>query len=125
MGTCLGTYLISKLGFASLLASTVIAVVLIWKFMLGRGFESSSHELAIYIIIGYYVVNSIGTFFYNTYSATKEIAKAQIPLVLGTVARTIAILFVALSGLGALALAWAYVFGEVIFLCICNINCDV
>lgn len=118
MGTCLGTYLISKLSFAGLLAAIVVAVVLIWRFLLGRGFESPTHELAIYIILGYYAINSIGTFFYNTYSATKEIAKAQIPLVIGTVARTIAILFVALSGLGALALAWAYVFGEVIFLCI-------
>lgn len=118
IGTCLGTYLISKLGFAGLFASIVVGVVLAWKFIFGRGFESPTHELAIYIILGYYVVNSIGTFFYNTYSATKEIAKAQIPLVMGTVARTIAILFVALSGLGALALAWAYVFGEVIFLCI-------
>jgi O-antigen/teichoic acid export membrane protein len=118
MGTCLGTYLLSKLGFAGLLAAIVVGVVLIWKFIFGRGFESPTHELAIYIILGYYVVNSIGTFFYNTYSATKEIAKSQIPLVIGTIARTIAILFVALSGLGALALAWAYVFGEVIFLCI-------
>jgi O-antigen/teichoic acid export membrane protein len=118
IGTCLGTYLISKLGYAGLFASIVVGIVLIWKFIFGRGFESPTHELAIYIILGYYVVNSIGTFFYNTYSATKEIAKAQIPLVMGTVARTIAILFVALSGLGALALAWAYVFGEVIFLCI-------
>ncbi len=116
MGTCLGTYLISKLGFAGLLASIVVGVVLIWKFIFGRGFESPTHELAIYIILGYYVINSIGIFFYNTYSATKEIAKAQIPIVIGTVGRTIAILFVALSGLGALALAWAYVFGEVIFL---------
>jgi O-antigen/teichoic acid export membrane protein len=118
MGTCLSTYLISKLGFAGLLASIVVGVVIAWKFIFGRGFESPTHELAIYIILGYYVVNSIGTFFYNTYSATKEIAKAQIPLVMGTISRTIAILFVALSGLGALALAWAYVFGEVIFLCI-------
>jgi len=118
IGSCLGTYLVSKLSFAGLLAVIVVLVVLIWKFFLGRGFESPTHELAIYIIIGYYVINSIGTYFYNTYSATKEIAKAQIPLVMGTIARTIAILFVALSGLGALALAWAYVFGEVIFLCI-------
>jgi O-antigen/teichoic acid export membrane protein len=117
-GTCIGTYLVSKLGFAMLFTSIVVGVVLVWKFIFGRGFESPTHELAIYIILGYYVVNSIGTFFYNTYSATKEIAKAQIPLVMGTVARTIAILFVALSGLGVLALAWAYVFGEVIFLCI-------
>jgi len=118
IGTCLGTYLVSKLGFAGLFASIVVGAVLIWKFILGRGFESPTHELAVYIIIGYYVVNSIGTYFYHTYSATKEIAKAQIPLVAGTIARTIAILFVAISGLGPLALAWAYVFGEVIFLAI-------
>ena len=116
MGTCIGTYLSSKLMFVLLFASIVIVVVIIWKFVFGRGFESSTHELAVYIILGYYAVNSIGTFFYYTYTATKEIAKAQIPLVIGTIARTLAIIFVALSGYGALALAWAYVFGETIFL---------
>lgn len=116
MGTCIGTYLSSKLVFILFFTSIVVFVVIIWKFVFGRGFESPTHELAIYIILGYYAVNSIGTFFYYTYFATKEIAKAQIPLVMGAVARTIAIIFVALSGLGALALAWAYVFGEVIFL---------
>jgi O-antigen/teichoic acid export membrane protein len=116
MGTCIGTYLVSKLVFVLVLASAVIGVVAIWKFVLSRGFESSSQELAVYIIIAYYAVNSIGTFFYYTYTATKEIAKAQIPLITGAVARTIAIIFVALSGLGVLALAWAYVLGEVIFL---------
>ncbi len=116
MGTCIGTYLASKLVFVSVLALVIIGAVWIWKFGLGRGFESSTHELAIYIILGYYAVNSIGTFFFYTYTATKAIAKAQIPLVIGTIARTIAIVFVAVSGLDALALAWAYVFGETIFL---------
>jgi O-antigen/teichoic acid export membrane protein len=116
MGTCIGTYLFSKIGFVLLLVSIVVGVVVIWKFILGRGFESSTHELAIYIILGYYIVNSIGTFFYYTYTATKAIAKAQIPLIIGTVARTVAIIFVAVSGFGALALAWTYVFGEIIFL---------
>ena len=115
-GTCIGTYLFSKLGFALLFAFIAVGAVLIWKFIFGRGFESPTHELAIYIILGYYIVNSIGTIFYNTYSATKEIAKAQIPLVMGTVVRTIAIIYVAVSGFGVLALAWTYVFGEIIFL---------
>jgi O-antigen/teichoic acid export membrane protein len=116
MGTCIGTYLISKLFFMLLLIVAVIGAIAVWKFFLGRGFESSTQELAVYIIIAYYAVNSIGTFFSNTYTATKEIAKAQIPLVAGAVGRTIAIIVVAFSGLGALALAWAYVLGEVIFL---------
>ena len=115
-GTCLGTYLVSKLGFIGLLASFVFGAVVIWKVILGRGFESSTHELAIFIILGYYMVNSIGGFFYYTYIATKEIAKAQIPLIVGTTTRTAAIIFVALSGFGALALASTYVLGEIIFL---------
>jgi len=116
IGTCIGTYLVSKLIFVLILVFFIIGVVAIWKSVLGRGFESTTHELAIYIILGYYAINSIGTFFYYTYMATKEIAKAQIPLVIGTVARTISIIIVALSGFNALALAWAYVLGEIIFL---------
>ena len=116
IGTCIGTFLVSKLGFALILIAVVIGVVFTWKSILGRGFESPTHELAIYIILGYYLANGIGKIFYYTYTATKEIAKAQIPLVMGTIARTIAIIIVALSGFGALALAWTYVFGEIIFL---------
>ena len=115
-GTCIGTYLISKLGFIGIMSSFVLGAVLIWKFILGRGFESSTHELAIFIILGYYIVNNIAAFFYYTYLATREIAKAQIPLISGTVIRTAAIIFVAVSGYGALALAWTYVLGEIIFL---------
>jgi O-antigen/teichoic acid export membrane protein len=116
IGSCLGTYLSSKLGLVLLTVSVVVGAVFIWKGVLGRGFESPDHELAIYIILGYYIVNSIGTFFYYTYIAKKEIAKAQIPIIIGTIVRTSAIIFVALSGLGPLALAWTYVLGEVIFL---------
>jgi len=116
IGTCIGTYLVSKLIFVFILIFVIIGVVGIWKIILGRGFESSTHELAIYIILCYYAVNSIGTFFYYTYMATKKIAKAQIPLVIGTITRTISIIIVALSGFDALALAWAYVLGEIIFL---------
>lgn len=116
VGTCIGTYLTSKFVFTAIFAGAAIGAVAVWKFVLGRGFESSTNELAIYIILGYYVVNNIASFFYNTYAATKEIAKAQIPPIFGTVVRTAAIIFVAVSGLGILAIAWTYVLGEFITL---------
>ena len=71
IGTCIGTFLFSKLGFALLLVPVVVGVVVLWKSILGRGFESPAHELAIYIILGYYLINGIGKIFYFTYTVRK------------------------------------------------------
>jgi O-antigen/teichoic acid export membrane protein len=115
-GLCIGTYTITKLMLSVVMVATVLGAILFWKLVLGRGFESPAHETALYIILGYYVINGIATMFNTTYRAMKEIAKSEIPLILGAGMRTIAIIFVALSGFGPIALAYTYVFGEIIFL---------
>jgi O-antigen/teichoic acid export membrane protein len=118
LGRCIGTYITAKIGFTGLLVSVVIGAVFFWKFVLGRGFESTDHELAIYIILGYFVLRSIAGVFHNTFRAKREIAKSELPVIIRAVARTGAIIFVAISGLGPMALACAYVFGDVFFLAI-------
>jgi len=113
LGTCIGTFLVTKLGLVGLMASATVGAVFFWKFVIGRGFESSTHETAIFVILGYFILERISTIFQTTFTAETKIAKAHIPIFIATVTRTGAIIFVAVSGFGPIALAFAYVFGHI------------
>jgi len=115
LGICNGTFLISKIGLTALLAVFVLTSLFIWKNVVGRGFETPEHEIAIYIILGYYVIRSLSYFFEVTFRAKREIAKKQIPLFLETLVRVGATIYVAMAGYGALALAFTYVIGDIAF----------
>jgi O-antigen/teichoic acid export membrane protein len=116
LGTCNGTFIISKLGLSLILIGVTLGAILFWKIVVGRGFESSQQETAIYIILGYYIVNSLAGMFFNVFMAKKEIAKSEIPLIIGAVVRTAAIIFIATLKADAIALAWTYVLGDSICL---------
>lgn len=114
-GRCIGTFFTTKIGLACLMSSVVIGVVFFWKAIMGRGFETPAHEIAIYIMIGYWVIRIFAKSFVSTFNAKKEIAKAQIPLLLETLVRVVVIIFVALAGFGAIALAFTYIAGEIVY----------
>jgi O-antigen/teichoic acid export membrane protein len=113
LGTCIGTFLVTKLGLVSLMATATIGAVFFWKVVMGRGFESSTHELAIFIILIYFIFERLSTIFQTTYTAETKITKTYLPKFIATIARTSAIIFVAISSLGAIELAFAYVFGHI------------
>ncbi len=113
LGTCIGTFLVTKLGLVSLMAAATIGAVFFWKLVIGRGFETPTHELAIFIILGYFIFERLSTIFQTTFTAETKITKTYLPRLIATIARTGAIIFVAISGFGAIELAFAYVFGHV------------
>ena len=113
LGTCIGTFLVTKLGLISLMASLTIGAVFFWKIVLGRGFESSTHEIAIFIILGYFIFEHLSNIFQTTFTAETKISKTHLPKLIATFTRTGAIIFVAMSGFGAIELAFVYVFGHV------------
>jgi len=113
LGTCIGTFLATKTFLAGLLASLTISSIAVWKFLLGRGFESPLHEQAVYVMIAYFVLFTLTQIMISTFNAKKEIAKAQLPLFVYTLVRVVATIFVASYGLGPLALAYAYLLGEI------------
>lgn len=120
LGTCIGTFIVTKIGLVTLMSSVTIGAVLFWKYVLGRGFESPTHETAIFIILGYFILERISTIFETTYIAETKIAKAHLPKFISTITRAGAIIFVAIMGFGAIELAFAYVFGH-LFLFITNL----
>jgi O-antigen/teichoic acid export membrane protein len=111
LGTCIGTFLSIRLTLMGVMTSVVLIAVLVWKVIIGRGFESSTHETAVYIMLGYCVLNIFSNSVIQTFRAKKEIAKAQFPLFFEVIARVIATIFVAVGGYGALALALTYIVG--------------
>lgn len=112
LGTCIGTFILTKTFLAGLLASLTILSIIVWKYVFGRGFESPIHEQAVYIMLAYFVLLTLSESIQNTFKARKEIAKAYLPLFVYDLVRTILIIFIALYGLGPLWLAYTYLFGE-------------
>ncbi len=112
LGTCIGTFLSVKLILLSIMTALTIGTVFFWLFIIGRGFETPIHEAAIYIILLYFILEKTATIFQITFTAQTKIAKTYLPRLIGTIARTGAIIYVAISGFGAIELAFAYVFGH-------------
>lgn len=116
LGTCISTFIVTKIGLVTLMSSATIFAIFFWKYLLRRGFESTTHETAIYIILGYFILERLSSIFQITFSAETKIAKAHIPIFIATITRTGAIIFVALMGFGAIELSYAYVFGHIFLL---------
>lgn len=111
--TCIATFAVTKLALAGLTASVVIGSLMVWKYVLGRSFETPYQESAVYILLAAFVLVGITRTMIFTFNARKEIAKSQLPQFVATLARVCATLFVAYFGLGVLALAYTYLFGEI------------
>lgn len=115
-GTCNGTFITIRIGLIGLMLSVTIAAIIFWKVIMGQGFETKTHEIAIYIMMIYWVFRLLAGAFSSTFSARKEIAKSQVSIFLETSVRAIATVYVALAGFGAIALALTYVAGEIMSL---------
>ena len=111
LGTCIGTFFTVRIGLMGLMASVFVGAMIFWKFVMGRGFESSIHETAIYLMFGYCVLSIISSSLLSTFNAKRDIAKAQIPLFFEVLVRAAATIFVAVNGYGALALVSTYLVG--------------
>jgi len=112
LGQKIGTYLVTKAGLAGLMASLTIGAIFFWKIVLNGGFETSLHETAVYIMVVYHVIRLFAISLTHTFRARKEIAKSEIPLLFETIGRVAITVYVALSGLGVLALAFSYIVGD-------------
>jgi len=113
LGICIGTFLITKTFLAGLLATFTFLSIFVWKYILNRGFETTFHEQAVYIMLAYFVLLTLTQSITSTFKAKKEIAKAQLPLFGYTIVRITATIFIAYYGLGILALAYTYLLGEI------------
>ena len=58
-GKCIATFATIKLFLAGIMASIVTASILIWKYVIGRGFETPLHEKAVFIMLSYFVLGTL------------------------------------------------------------------
>ena len=110
-----GTFIVIKIILTAAMVSILVGSFFFWKTVMNRGFESYTHETAIFIMIIVWVFRLLGQIFTTTFRAKREIAKTQIPLFLNNLIRVLVTIYVAIGGYGAIALAIAYVFGEIAF----------
>ncbi len=112
LGRCIGTHLSLKTILIILATLILLTSLYIWTSVMGRGFESPDHLAAIYIIIIFWIAREFVSMLNGTFNARKEVARKQIPFLINGFVRTSAIIYVAISRMGPLALAWTYVAGE-------------
>ncbi|MFP3872757.1 MAG: oligosaccharide flippase family protein [Candidatus Aenigmatarchaeota archaeon] len=108
---CMGTYISLKTLATFVTVVVIFGGLLFWKYLLGRGFESPTHETVIYIILGFFILRSIGNIGTKTFEAKIQIAKRETIRFMDHSIPTIFIIYVALTGGQALELALTYVTG--------------
>jgi O-antigen/teichoic acid export membrane protein len=108
---CIGTFIVIKLVLMTIMVVFVLVSLFVWKYVLGRGFETQYHERVIYIFIVYYILLNLSSIPIATFSARRETAKQQIPGLLEPLIRVPLTVMIAVGSLGVMALAGSYVLG--------------
>ncbi|MDP6155133.1 MAG: flippase [Candidatus Thermoplasmatota archaeon] len=108
VGTCIGTYLAMKVVLTAFFLIVILVGMFTWKHIFNQGFESTKIEVAIYILLINYVLTSFNGVFVATYEARKEIAKAQLGMLMSTLSRLAAVLIIVYFQMGVYGLAWTW-----------------
>ena len=108
---CMGTYISLTAVSMLVTAAVIIGGIQFWRHVLGRGFQTPTHELVIYIILGFFLLKSIGWIAKDTFRARREIAKNELINLMDRSVPTIFIVYVALTDGHAIDLALTYVAG--------------
>ena len=112
--TCMGTFTAIKITLTGLMSLLLISSLFVWQHVLGRGFESPEHELAIYVMLIYFILWSLSLIMKTTFQAKKQTARQHLPMLFETLGRVVATIYVIWVDLGPVALAWTYVVGEIV-----------
>ncbi|MFQ5911170.1 MAG: hypothetical protein ACE5IJ_10720, partial [Thermoplasmata archaeon] len=108
---CIGTFAFLRTIQVGMAIGATLLALYVWTDVLGRGFETPLHLRVIFLMLLYHVILSAATFAITTFNSRLETAKSQTSNLVGTTIRVAGMIVVAMAGLGALALVWAYVMG--------------
>ncbi|MFW5927964.1 MAG: oligosaccharide flippase family protein [Thermoplasmatota archaeon] len=115
---CMGTYLSLHTFATALMIIFVFGALWSWENILGRGFQSPLHRDVIYIILLFKGIDSLWSIARVTFIGKREIAKSEVLTFVNQSVPTIFIIYVAISGGGAIELALTYVAGALLALLI-------
>jgi len=108
---CMGTFITLKSLAVFVMAVSLIGGLLFWQYVLGMGFQTPTHLTAVYIILGFFLLKSIGQIASQTFRARREMAKRELLALMDRSMPTIFIIYVAYTGGQAIELALTYVAG--------------
>ncbi len=115
-GKCNGTYFTAKSLLIIVMAIIVLSTIFISKFIQHKSFISREHEIVLYIILLSTIIGNLSMMFIITFGARKEIAKQQIPLLIGKVVLAASKVTVAVVGLGVILLASTSLISAIVIL---------
>ena len=103
---CLGTFVFLKLGASFLYMFIFIGYFFFQKLVLGKEFESETHEYVIFITLGMLMLQDIQTIAGSTFAGKTEQAKQDIPYMIRGIIYQIFRVVIVLLGGKAIALAF-------------------
>ncbi len=111
IGKCNGTFFTIRLILILLMTASLFLSIYIWKNVLHHGFQSDLQEIAVYIMLSYYILLALSQNFIVTYRAKKEIAISQLPFVFEAGARMIATLYFVFMNYSPIYIVYTYIIG--------------
>ncbi len=118
LGECIGTFMAIQVTLAIIFVMTIIGGIFAWKNVLGRGFESIEFEFTVYIILGFFITNSLSSVGLQTLVAKLEITKNQLVILVAAVVQLIVTIIVVISTNDVYLYAFTFVVGGSVNLCI-------
>jgi len=115
IGKCNATFFSIRFFLTGVMIAAVFSAIFIWKYVMGRGFETPLQEKAVYVMLCYYILLTLARNFTVTYRAKMEIAVAQLPFLAEAFARTIATAYFVFYGFEAIWIVYTYVIGGFAF----------
>lgn len=94
---CIGSYLMIKVILTLLYITLVVVAVQFWKYVIIKGFPSSTHENMIYLMIGYHALMNLSRIGTQTLAANIETAKQQVVPLAAAVLQLVVTVIVVLS----------------------------
>jgi O-antigen/teichoic acid export membrane protein len=107
LGRCNGTFFAIRFVQISLVVLTVLCAYGFQKYLLGHGFESSSLEMLLLVLLLSRFLADLGQSLNYTFSARRETVKQWIPIVIGVAVDDALYILIALAAPSVVLLAWA------------------
>ncbi len=111
IGKCNATFFSIRLFLTFVMIIAVFGSIIVWKYVMGRGFETPEQERAVYVMLAYYILLALTQNFTVTYRAKMEIAIAQLPFFIEAMARTAATAYFVFNNYDAIWIVYSYVIG--------------
>ncbi len=117
LNDCVSTYTVIQLVLVGAMVATTLVTIMVWVVFLGGALTGTLIYLFALFIL-YYVLLDIANIVTDTYASTMETAKCQTITLIAPLVRMVLVIFVVLSHMGAVQIAYAYARSAAIMLVI-------